>query len=86
MNEARPNLVGVTVTSLKDGSGVGGKPATAPKKSSTVRIEIKLDTRKKNGDNYEFCYPDLLKQAVKNLKMEGTCCFVTLFYLIQSCF
>ena len=74
MSEAasRPPLAGVTATSLKDGAGPGKTASTAPKKASssnTVRIEIKLDSRKRNGDNYEFCYPDLLKQAIKNLKM-----------------
>ena len=49
------------------GNGASSKSATS-KRTPTIRIEIKLDAKKKNGENYEFCYPDLLKTAVKNLK------------------
>ena len=75
MNESRPPLAGVTMTTLmeKDASGgvaggAGGK-ITAPKKSATIRIEVKLEAKKKDGENYEFCYPDLFKVAVKNSKI-----------------
>ena len=65
MNDARPSLIGVTASSLKEDAA--GKEAA----KKAIRIEIKLDTGTKNSKNYEFSYPDLLKHTIKNLKMEG---------------
>ena len=74
MNESRPPLAGVTMTTLMEkdagggGSGGAGK-APAPKNAATMRIQVKLEAKKKDGENYEFCYPDLFKVAVKNSKI-----------------
>ena len=68
MNDARPSLIGVTASSLKEEAS---DKAAAEAAKKAIRIDIKLDTGTKNSKNYEFSYPDLLKQAVKNLKMEG---------------
>ena len=53
------------------GAGVGGIGAkiAAPKRTPTIRIEVKLDGKKRDGENYEFCYPDLFKNAVKIIKI-----------------
>ena len=99
MNDARPPLSGVNMTTLKDkdiggggGAAVGGKNVgsgknTSQKRTPSVRIEIKLDAKKRNNENYEFCYPDLFKTAVKNLRMtEGKSSSVHYINLLNGTF
>lgn len=65
--------VSKSLTDDKDCDTSEKQPLKTAKHESrkSIRIDIQLETRNTKEENYEFSYPDLVKAAIKNSKING---------------